>query len=196
MELEICIFILVLQRLTRLLSALPQQNKKKRERQRNTCQVNINTFGPHKIWQMLFNIGVRPVRSHAAASSLVRGLTNWFSDHSGARLRHVMVYPRAEESESNLKHWISVTLLTNLLQSIRAGSERLPVTRIISRIPQGEDNWQLLWVKMAFPSFLSLARCLLQISVNAYLQSWPSKSNRGPWPHQTNVLNNLITGGM
>lgn len=78
------------------------------------------------------------MRSHKAGSSDVRGLTNWFSDHKGACVQACDGSPRTEESESNLRHWIPVIHLTNFLQSIQARSEGLSVTRIISRVPEGE----------------------------------------------------------
>lgn len=45
--------------------------------------------------------GVRPVCSHAASSSVVRGLTNWFSDHLGACVRCAMVYP-AQKNQNQI----------------------------------------------------------------------------------------------
>lgn len=63
------------------------------------------------------------------------------------------------------------------LKHLRQIWASLPVTRIISRIPEGKDNWQLLWVKMAFfSSSLSLSLLAGQVSVDGAFQSWPMVS--------------------
>lgn len=123
----------------------------------NAGKLNIKTLGTHKIWQMCFNIrGKTCVFSY---SQLVRcqGPNKLVLWPLGSMCAACDALPCTEESESNLKHWISVMHLTNFLLSIHGRSERFSVTRIISQIPEGKDNWQLLRVKTMF--FL----CLLAI---------------------------------
>lgn len=69
--------------------------------QNATGQLNINKFGPHKSDRCILTSAVRPVRSHTASLSVVRGLTNWFSHHLGACVQRVMVYP-AQKNQNQI----------------------------------------------------------------------------------------------
>lgn len=129
---------------------------------------------------MYFNIGVRPARSHTASSSLVRGLTNWFSDHLGACVRHVMVYP-AQKNQNQI--W-STEFLWHFLPICSKASTLDPSVSVWQGLSHEYRRGKITdncfgWKWLFFPPPLC-ARRLLQISVNAYLQSWPVESNQNP----------------
>lgn len=78
-------------------------------------QKRNTTFGPHKIWQMYFNIRGETCVFSCSQFVCCQRPNKLVLRPLGSLCAVCDGLPCTEESESNLKHWISVTLLTNLL---------------------------------------------------------------------------------